>query len=166
MLDAATVARNAGLALKVKGSRMWTCCPLHGEETPSMCFYPDGRWHCFGCGADGDAADLYAALHGVPLAEALRVCRGDTKPARAPLAEQTRSKVERWFAAQWAEACREKHKARAGMERAIVADAFWLAARQLAHAEDRLNHLDSVKDDPIGKTMLYMEGVSEKTRTA
>ena len=168
MREAATVARNAGLDLRRKGSRLWTRCPIHGEKTASMCFFPDGRFHCFGCGADGDAADLYAALHGVPLAEALRVCRGESyTPKRKTSAELTREKVERWYAAEWAMACREKHAAMASMEQAAPDSAsFWKHAKRHAEAEDRLNHLDSVKDDPVGKTMLYMEVSCERTRTA
>ena len=28
------------------------CCPFHNDKTPSMKL--DKRFHCFGCGADGD----------------------------------------------------------------------------------------------------------------
>ncbi|MBQ7868326.1 MAG: hypothetical protein IJ354_09290 [Clostridia bacterium] len=175
VLDAAAVARNAGLDLRRNGSRLWACCPIHGEKAPSLCFFPDGRFHCFGCGAHGDAADLYAALHGVPLAEALRICRGsdyDPKSRRATAADQTRKKVESWFAEQWAEACRTKHEALAAMsalEGAGVAtldnDAFWACVQRLASAEERIYHLDSVKDDPKGMTLLYMEDMRDKQGT-
>ncbi|MGH7211252.1 MAG: CHC2 zinc finger domain-containing protein, partial [Acetobacteraceae bacterium] len=30
------------------------CCPFHNEKTPSYYIYEDG-YHCFGCGAHGDA---------------------------------------------------------------------------------------------------------------
>lgn len=173
MLDAADVAHRAGLHLRQKGSRFWTCCPLHGEKTPSMCFFPDGKFHCFGCGLHGDAADLYAALHGVPLAEALRVCKGDYKPdpTRRKI-EDLRERVERWFSEQWSLTCNKKHLALESMlhmEHSGQAppdnDAYWHAIEQLSHAEDRLSHLDSVKDDPVGKTMLYTEAMSDKQRT-
>ena len=32
-------------------------CPFHNDRTPSM--KVDKRFHCFGCGADGDAVDAY-----------------------------------------------------------------------------------------------------------
>lgn len=167
MIDAADVARNAGLVLKAKGSRLWTCCPLHGEKTPSMCFFPDGRYHCFGCGADGDAADLYAALHGVSLAEALRICKGEHKPdSPRRKVENIRQKVERWFSEQWSLACKEKHEAQfllAGM--AMENPEYWNSVQRLAIAQDRLNHLESVNDSPVGKTILYMEAMSDKQRT-
>ena len=129
---------------------------MHGEKAPSMCFFPDGKYHCFGCGAHGDAADLYAALHSVSLSEALRICRGESYSHKhVTPAENTRQKVERWYSEQWAEACRKKHGAIAGMARED--SDFWTFAAAHAEAEDKLNHLESVQDDPVGKTLLYME---------
>lgn len=77
MLDSLTVARSAGLEVQRRGSRWFASSPFRNERTPSLCFFPDGRWHDFGGGQSGDAADLYAALHGVTLGEALRVVRGE-----------------------------------------------------------------------------------------
>ena len=38
-----------------RSGRQWkTCCPFHGEKTPSFYVYDD-HYHCFGCGAHGDA---------------------------------------------------------------------------------------------------------------
>jgi len=71
-VSALDVAERAGLALKRRGSRSWACCPLHGEKTPSLCFYEDGGWHCFGCHEGGDAVALYAALYRLPMGEAAR----------------------------------------------------------------------------------------------
>jgi len=28
-------------------------CPFHNEKTPSFVLYPDGSYHCFGCGKNG-----------------------------------------------------------------------------------------------------------------
>ena len=39
------------------------CCPFHNDKTPSMKL--DKRFHCFGCGADGDVIDFVAALYGL-----------------------------------------------------------------------------------------------------
>lgn len=38
-------------------------CPFHDDRTPSM--KVDGRFHCFGCGADGDVIDFTAKLYGM-----------------------------------------------------------------------------------------------------
>lgn len=33
-------------------------CPFHDDSTPSMALYPDGHYHCYGCGAHGKLEDL------------------------------------------------------------------------------------------------------------
>jgi DNA primase len=33
-------------------------CPFHKEKHPSCAFFKDGKFHCFGCGADGDMIDF------------------------------------------------------------------------------------------------------------
>ena len=144
-MTAHDVATAYGLPLRQKGARQWARCPLHGEEDPSLCFFPDGRWYCFGCHAHGDAADLYAALYNVPLAEALRAVRGEAwRPVvRKPTAADLRRKVEAWKGTRWAEACGQKHAAAAAMKAAKDEAGFWQAARQAAEAEDTLNLLDS-----------------------
>ena len=41
------------------GRNGMACCPFHHDKTPSMKL--DRRYHCFGCGADGDVIDFAAA---------------------------------------------------------------------------------------------------------
>lgn len=53
--------------LKVRHNGM-TCCPFHSDRNPSM--KVDDRFHCFGCGEDGDVIDFTAKLFGVGLKEA------------------------------------------------------------------------------------------------
>jgi DNA primase len=44
------------LALKRVGRRYQGLCPFHSEKTPSFSVNPElGLYHCFGCGAGGDA---------------------------------------------------------------------------------------------------------------
>ena len=54
------------------------CCPFHNDKTPSMKL--DKRFHCFGCGADGDVIDFVAALYGLGKKEAA----GKGEKAQAP----------------------------------------------------------------------------------
>lgn len=75
-ISAVEVARVEGLSLKQRGAKWWTCCPLHGERTASLCFFPDGGWKCFGCNAGGDSVSLYAALHGLKPGDAARALAG------------------------------------------------------------------------------------------
>lgn len=81
-VSALDVAQREGLPLHRRGARWWAACPLHGEKTPSMCFYPDGRWYCFGCHEGGDAVTLYAALHGATAVEAAQALAGGGMPRR------------------------------------------------------------------------------------
>ncbi|QDF29690.1 DNA primase [Halarcobacter anaerophilus] len=44
------------IELKKSGANFKACCPFHGEETPSFVVSPQKQiYHCFGCGAGGDA---------------------------------------------------------------------------------------------------------------
>lgn len=44
------------LELFKSGSSLKALCPFHGEKTPSLIIHPHkGFYHCFGCGASGDA---------------------------------------------------------------------------------------------------------------
>ena len=60
-ITALEAAQKLCFPLKQSGKRYWTCCPLHGESTPSMMFDEHGCWYCFGCNTGGDAVSLYAA---------------------------------------------------------------------------------------------------------
>ena len=44
------------------------CCPFHDDKNPSMTV--DQRFHCFGCGADGDVIDFIAKLFNLSQKEA------------------------------------------------------------------------------------------------
>lgn len=45
------------------------CCPFHADRNPSM--KVDARFHCFGCGADGDVIDFTAKLFQLSLRQAV-----------------------------------------------------------------------------------------------
>ena len=67
----AVTAREAAehYGLKVKRNGM-AVCPFHNDRDPSMKL--DLRYHCFGCGADGDAIDFVGRYFGLKPAEAAR----------------------------------------------------------------------------------------------
>lgn len=154
MTTALDIAAAYGLPIHQKGARHWACCPLHGEKSPSLCFFPDGRWYCFGCHRHGDAADLYAALYGVPLAEALQAVKGTERPTvpHKPTAAELRRKVEAWKGERWAEACERLHAAQGLMDALerkcppsvlMVLPVYWDAVAEKARANDTLNLLES-----------------------
>jgi hypothetical protein len=71
-LDFPAIVEAAGVTLHKAGTRFSGCCPFHAEKTPSFIVYPDGRFHCFGCGAHGDSIDFVQRLHGLSFPDALR----------------------------------------------------------------------------------------------
>ncbi len=55
----------------VRSGRNWkTCCPFHGEKTPSFYIYDD-HFHCFGCGVHGDAISYVMQSEGRSFPEAV-----------------------------------------------------------------------------------------------
>lgn len=55
------------------GREFRACCPFHNEKTPS--FYVNdekGFYHCFGCGAHGDAIRFLTETRGLPFIEAVK----------------------------------------------------------------------------------------------
>ncbi len=55
----------------VRSGRLWKgCCPFHGEKTPSFYVYDD-HYHCFGCGAHGDAIGFVMQSQGAGFMEAV-----------------------------------------------------------------------------------------------
>lgn len=58
-------AEHYGIEVKRGGM---ACCPFHDDRTPSLKL--DHRFHCFGCGADGDVIDFAARLYGLSPKEA------------------------------------------------------------------------------------------------
>ncbi len=71
---AAVVGRRVKLA---KSGRNWTgCCPFHTEKSPSFYVYEDG-FHCFGCGAHGDAISFVMQTEGASFPEAVERLAGE-----------------------------------------------------------------------------------------
>ena len=58
-------ARHYGVKISKGGMAR---CPFHDDRDPSMKI--DSRYHCFGCGADGDVIDFTAGLLGISKLEA------------------------------------------------------------------------------------------------
>ena len=64
-------ARDAAEVYGLKPDRNgMCCCPFHTDHHPSM--KVDQRFHCFGCGADGDVISLVAKMYGLSNGEAAK----------------------------------------------------------------------------------------------
>ena len=57
------------------GSKGMCCCPFHNDKNPSM--KVDTRYHCFGCGADGDAIDFVSTYYGLSAIESAKKLNED-----------------------------------------------------------------------------------------
>ncbi len=80
-----------------RAGREWkACCPFHNEKTPSFTINDDkGFYHCFGCGAHGDAIRWMTDQQGLPFIDAVKElaqAAGMEVPAQDPRA---REKAER-----------------------------------------------------------------------
>src|ERR1019366_209095 len=64
----AVIGRRVRLA---RSGRNWKGnCPFHGEKTPSFYVYDD-HYHCFGCGAHGDAVSFIMQSQALGFMEAV-----------------------------------------------------------------------------------------------
>ncbi len=89
---AAVVSRRVKLA---RSGRHWKgCCPFHNEKSASFYVYEDG-YHCFGCGAHGDAMGFVMQSQGMGFMEAVSLLAGEAGlevPKSSPAAAEAERK--------------------------------------------------------------------------
>lgn len=89
------VARRVKLT---RAGRNWQgLCPFHNEKTPSFHVYDNG-FHCFGCGASGDAISFVMQTQGLDFMEAVTALAAEAGidvPAPTPrAAEEARARAD------------------------------------------------------------------------
>jgi DNA primase len=99
----------------IRAGREWkACCPFHNEKTPSFTVNDDKHfYHCFGCGAHGDAIRFLTDQRGMPFMDAVKELAakaGMDVPAPDPRAQQqaeraasltdVMAEVAKWYAEQ------------------------------------------------------------------
>lgn len=70
-----TLSALIGRSVKITraGREYKACCPFHNEKTPSFTINDDkGFYHCFGCGAHGDAIRWMTEHNGLPFIDAVK----------------------------------------------------------------------------------------------
>ena len=83
-----------GRTVKVQkaGREFKACCPFHNEKTPSFTINDEkGFYHCFGCGAHGDAIRWMTDQRGLPFMDAVKELAAEAGmevPRPDPRAEQ------------------------------------------------------------------------------
>lgn len=159
------VAQAAGLDVRRKGGRWWACCAFHDEQTPSMCFYPDGKFYCYGCHKWGDAADLYAQVYDVPLGVARRAVGQELEPSpevlRRRAGQDFKARCEQWRENRVSQCLKAKFEAESlattpGVDAVTLDDALEKAARM----QDEVNNLDAM-DEPQDFLRAMKEGESD-----
>jgi DNA primase len=99
----------------IRAGREWkACCPFHNEKTPSFTVNDDKHfYHCFGCGAHGDAIRFLTDNRGMPFMDAVKELAakaGMDVPAPDPRAKEqaertatltdVMAEVAKWYAEQ------------------------------------------------------------------
>lgn len=70
------------VSLTKAGAEYEACCPFHTEDTPSFKVNSvKGFYHCFGCGAHGDAIAFLMEHQGLSFYDAVAALGGDALPA-------------------------------------------------------------------------------------
>ena len=96
------------------GREFKACCPFHNEKTPSFTVNDEkGFYHCFGCGAHGDAIRFLTDHRGLPFMDAVKELAGKAGmevPAADPRERERQERstglydvmaaAQRWFAEQ------------------------------------------------------------------
>ena len=89
-----TLSSLIGRSIRVQkaGREFKACCPFHNEKTPSFTINDEkGFYHCFGCGAHGDAIRWMTDQRGMPFMDAVKELAAEAGmevPAADPRAAQ------------------------------------------------------------------------------
>ncbi|QPQ55753.1 DNA primase [Allosphingosinicella flava] len=122
----------------LRAGREWkACCPFHKEKTPSFTVNDDkGFYHCFGCGAHGDAIRFLTDAQGLPFMDAVKEL-ADKAGMEVPAADPR---------------AREKADKAAGLYDVMAAAARWF--------EEQLDGIDGAD----ARDYLKRRGITEKTK--
>jgi DNA primase len=96
------------------GREFKACCPFHNEKSPSFTVNDEkGFYHCFGCGAHGDAIRFLTEARGLPFMDAVKELAGqaglDVPAADPRMRDQAErsadltdvmASAQKWFAEQ------------------------------------------------------------------
>ena len=83
--------------LKKAGGEFEACCPFHTEDSPSFKVSPSKQfYHCFGCGANGDAIKFLQEHQGMSFLDAVAALGGDLPESQgAPIPAPARQAEKR-----------------------------------------------------------------------
>lgn len=148
-----------GRTVKVQkaGREFKACCPFHNEKTPSFTINDEkGFYHCFGCGAHGDAIRWMTDQRGLGFMDAVKDLAAEAQmevPAPDPLAAQRQearatlhdvmAAAQDWFVTQFngieGSAAREYLKNRGILESTIREFGFGFAPDSRGRLKEALS---------------------------
>jgi DNA primase len=164
----------------IRAGREWkACCPFHNEKTPSFTVNDDkGFYHCFGCGAHGDAIRFLTDQRGMPFMDAVKELAakaGMDVPAPDPRAKEqaerattltdVMAEVAKWYVEQLnglAGADAREYLKRRGIDAAIATRfSLGLAPDNRTALKRALNHVGEEKLIETGMLIQPEEGEKE-----
>ena len=161
----------------IRAGREWkACCPFHKEKTPSFTVNDEkGFYHCFGCGAHGDAIRFLTDARGLPFMDAVKELaakagmevpapdpRAREKAERAASLTEVMAEVQAWFADQLqgieGAAAREYLKGRGIGPETVTRFGIGLAPEGRVRLKQALAHLGEDKLVETGMLIRTEEG--------
>lgn len=98
--DIAGVLGRYNIKLQKKGGELHALCPFHNEKSPSFTVKPsEGFYHCFGCGASGNAITFVMEIENIGFRDAVEKITGNL-PADFD-AERARASYKTEQADEW-----------------------------------------------------------------
>lgn len=95
-------------ALTPKGGRLWGCCPLHHEKTPSFSVQPDKQmFYCFGCHAGGGVITFVMKAERLNFTEAVTLLAQRAGMELPDEAEDDKLRAKRAYKERLYAACKE-----------------------------------------------------------
>lgn len=95
-------------SLSPKGGRLWGCCPLHTEKTPSFSVQPEKQmFYCFGCHAGGGAITFVMKAERLGFNEAVEALAQRAGMELPDEAEDDRLRARRAYKERLYGACKE-----------------------------------------------------------
>ena len=164
-IPASDAAEHLNIHLRRNGDRSLAICPLHGENLPSLTFFEDGHFFCFGCHASGRAIELYQKVLNISALEAARALAADfhiiepsaytPAPARhrQPTAQDLKQTLLSFKSCRLGELFNLKHQCQKTADdidtlfgdpsQCAESTAFWNSVKAAADAELQLYQLDA-----------------------
>ena len=136
-------------------------CPFHnGDHTASLKLYPDGGWHCFGCGKGGSVIDFVMELFQIDFRQACVRLNNDfflrltnDVPDKKTVAEWQRKRLEE----------DKKRQAEDAEEMALIsAHRYWWLVRQQTEGSKSFWELHAESEENLRRIAYKLDDRSER----